>query len=239
MIDSSIFEEVGFTNAETKIYLALLKTGITTAGPLLIETGLQNSTIHKTLHNLVKKGFASFIIKSKTRYYQASNPENLLKFLKEKEIKFKSLLPELKGMQMPIEKQEAEIYEGFKGLKNMLYESIKEAKKGDEWLFFAFNPKSPEDFGNVYTFYKEFDEDRGKKGIITKGIFPSSLKHKAKGRKIETRFVDFPIPFGTTIFNDQVMFSPWENKQVSFLIHSKQLAESFRSFFYSIWNSKK
>ena len=98
-INKELFQEIGLTNAETKIYLALLKTGLTTAGPLLDETGLQNSTLHKTLHSLVNKGFASFNIKSKTKYYQASNPENILKFIKEKETKFRSMLPELKQLQ--------------------------------------------------------------------------------------------------------------------------------------------
>ena len=58
-MDEGIFREIGLTSAETKVYLGLLKTGQTTAGPLLYETGLQNSTLHKTLHTLVAKGFAS------------------------------------------------------------------------------------------------------------------------------------------------------------------------------------
>ena len=103
-MDTQIFTEIGLTGAETKVYIALLKTGLTTAGPLLDETGLQNSTLHKTLHKLVNKGFASFIVKGKTHYYQAANPEVILKFIHEKEEKFESIMPELKVLQKPIEK---------------------------------------------------------------------------------------------------------------------------------------
>lgn len=235
-MNEQIFQEIGLTNAETKIYLALLKTGLTTAGPLLMETRLQNSTLHKTLHSLVSKGFASFNIKGKTRHYQASDPEIILKFIKEKENKFESMLPELKQLQKPIEKQEAEIFDGFKGFKNMLYELIKYKKKGDEFLFFSFFTKNADDFDNVYNFYKEFEKERSKLGIITKGIAPSKIKEKFEGRKIENiQFVDYPIPLNISIFSDKVIFTPWEEKQISFMIHSKQLADSFRKYFYSIW----
>lgn len=238
-MDKTIFEEIGLTNAETKVYLGLLKTGKTTAGPLLRETGLQNSTLHKTLHKLVAKGFASFIVKGKIHYYSAADPETVLKFIQEKENKFELMLPELKALQKPVEKQEAEVYEGFKGFKNMLNEFIKDAEKGDEFLFFAFYTKNPKDYEFVYTYYKDFDLVREKKGIITKGIAPSSLKIMAKKRKAKILFVDFPIPLNMSVFRNKVIFTPWEDKKVSFLIHSRQLAESYRTYFYSIWNQKK
>jgi len=235
-MDEKIFAEIGLTNAETKIYLALLKTGMTTAGPLLTETGLQNSTLHKTLHKLVSKGFASFTIKGKTHYYRASDPDNLLKFIKEKEAKFEYMLPELKVMQKPVEKQEAEVFEGFKGFKNMCYEFIKNGKKGDEYLFFSFFTKNPNDFENVYTFYKEFEKERRKLGLVVKGIAPKNIKDKFKGRNIKNiKFVDFPVPLNISIFRDKVIMTPWEDKQISFLIHSKQIADSFRNYFYSIY----
>jgi sugar-specific transcriptional regulator TrmB len=239
-MDEKIFEEIGLTNAETKVYIALLKEGATTAGPLLDSTSLGNSTLHKTLNKLVSKGFASFTIKGKIRQYKAADPENIMKFIKEKETKFESLLPQLKGMQSPVEKQEADVYEGFAGLKSMLYEFIKNAKKGDEYLFFSFYTKNPDDFDNVYNFYKEFEKDRKKVGVVVKGIAPSSIKDKFKGRDIKNlKFVDFSVPLNISVFNDKVVFTPWEDRKVSFLIHSKQLADSFRVFFYSIWNRKK
>jgi HTH-type transcriptional regulator, sugar sensing transcriptional regulator len=236
-MDENIFQEIGLTNAEAKTYIALLKTGITTAGPLLDETGLQNSTLHKTLHKLVSKGFASFNIKSKTRYYQASEPENILRFIREKESRFESMLPELKMLQKPIEKQQAEVFEGFKGFKNMLYDFIKEAKRGDEYLFFSFYTENPDDFDNVYNFYVDFEKERKKQGIVVKGLAPTKIKEKFKGRNMKNvRFVDYPIPLNISVFQDKIIFTPWQDKQVSFLINSRQLAESFRQYFNSIYD---
>jgi len=241
-MDVQLFHEIGLTNAETKVYLALLKTGKTTAGPLLNETGLQNSTLHKTLHSLVAKGFASFIIKGKTKHYTAADPEHVLKFIKEKEAKFEAIMPQLKVLQKPIEKQEAEIYEGFKGFKTAMYEMIKDVKPKDEWLFFSFNTKDPESFKHVFNFYKEFDKDRVEKGLVIKGILNKNIEqfaHMEARKHAQMIVVDEHTISNVSICNDKIMFTPWEDKQISFLIHSRQLADSFRQYFYSIWKSAK
>jgi HTH-type transcriptional regulator, sugar sensing transcriptional regulator len=239
-MDESIFQDLGLTNAETKVYLALLEIGETTAGKILDKTSLQNSTVHKVLNKLVQKGYVSFIIKSKTRHYKAVDPESLLQFIDEKRNKLKAAIPILKSLQKPVEKQEAEIYEGFKGLKNMLQEFVKDAKKGDEYLFFSFYTKNPEDFEYIYRFYAEFDKEREKRGIVTKGIVPKKIQHSIKDRMHpKIKVVDFPIPTNISVFQNKVLFTPWEDKKISFLIHSRQLADSFRIYFYSIWDTCK
>lgn len=238
-MDKEIFEQIGFTAAETKVYLALLELGEVTAGPLLEETGLQNSTLHKILKRLVKNGFASFIVKGKVHYYTAVDPDYLLRSINEKRQKFEGIMPELKLLQKKVDKQSAEIYEGFAGFKNMLYELIKDAKKGDEYLFFAFYTKNPEDFEYIYTFFQDFDYERHKRGMIIKGILPLKLKDIVKNRKAQLLFVDFPTPLNCSVVGDKIVFTPWEDKKISYLIHSKQLADSYRQLFYSIWEPRK
>lgn len=239
-MDTTILEDIGLTNAEIKVYLALLELGMSTAGPIISKTGLQNSVVHMTLHKLVEKGFISFMKKGKIKHYKSTDPNNIIKFIDEKKERFKKILPELLIKQQHVEKQEAEVYEGFKGFKNMQYEFIKGAKKGDEYLFFAFHPDNPDDFKYVYNFYSEFDKERDQLGIIVKGLAPIGIKHLIRKRMIpKIIFVDYPIPLNISIFKDRVVFTPWEDKPVSFLVRSKNLADSFRKYFYTIWNQHK
>ena len=239
-MDTSILEDIGLTNAEIKVYLALLELGESKAGQVIKKTRLQNSVVHMTLHKLVDKSLISFIKKVDGKHYQATNPQNIIKFIEEKKKRFQTILPELLSKQKKQEKQEAEIYEGFKGLKNASYEAIKNAKKKDEWLFLAFYTENPDDFENVYNFYHEFEKERKKLGIVVRGIAPIKIKDKFKTRDQKTLlFVDFPIPTNINLFQDTVMLTPWEDKQITIVVHSKQLAESFRQYFYSIWNQYK
>jgi sugar-specific transcriptional regulator TrmB len=239
-MDLSVFEEIGLSNAETKIYLALLKLGSATAGPILEETSLHNSVTHSALHRLVEKGFVSFVKKGKVKHYQATDPHTVLDFFDEKKKRFEAVLPELIAKQVKLEKQDAEIFEGFRGFKSMLFDVIKDGKKGDEYLFFSFFTENPDDFGNVYNFYKEFEIERKRRGIIVKGIAPAAIKEKFKGR--DTRnilFTDLPVLTNIFVFKDRVGMTPWQDKKICFLIHSKQLATEFRNYFYSIWNRKE
>lgn len=47
-MDTQILEDIGLTNAEIKVYIALLELGTSTAGPIIEKTGLQNSVVHMT-----------------------------------------------------------------------------------------------------------------------------------------------------------------------------------------------
>lgn len=239
-MDTSILNDVGLTNAEIKIYIALLGLGTSTAGPILEKTGLQNSVVHLTLHKLVEKGFVSFVKKGSVKHYHPVDPNYLVKFIDEKKKRIEALVPLLVSQQQKVERNEAEVFEGLAGLKAMLHEFIKDAKKGDEYLFFSFYVKNPKEFENVFKFYNDFDKERERRGLVTKGIVPTALKPLLKGRKMRTLlFVDFPISTNISICKDKVIFTPWEEQKISFLIKSRQLADSFRVYFYSIWNKYK
>ncbi len=235
-MDTGILEELGLTNAEIKIYLALLEIGKTTAGPILKKTGLQNSVVHMTLDKLVKKGFASYIKKDRVKQYQATDPKNLLKLIDEKKERFQKIMPQLLVRQKK-EMQEAEIYEGVKGFKTMLYDFIKDSKKQEEYLFFSFYTRDEETLTKIHIIYKEFAKERLRRGLVVKGVIPFEIKEQFKDRPDykNLRFAKFPILTNISIFQDKILFTPWEDKPVSYLIHSKQLADSFRVYFYSVW----
>ena len=240
-MDYSILEDIGLTTAEIKVFLALLELGTATAGPIMEKAGTQNSVTHSTLASLVEKGLISYVKKGHVRNYQTADPDILLKFIDKKRNKLNQLLPELIARQKLVEKQEVEIYEGLRGHRVMLYDFIEDAKKGDEYLFLSFFAKNADDFDDIFELYNEFSKDRRRIGLKTKGIAPIQIKGKFKDRfkGEELLFVDFPILTNITIFKNKVFMTPWEDRKMSFLIHSRQLAEMYRQYFYSIWDKYK
>jgi len=240
-MDTSILEDIGLTQAEIKVYLALLELGESTAGPIIKKTGLQNSVIHGTLPRLLQKGLAVFIKKGHTRYYHITEPDAILKLIDERRDRFKNFLPELLRRQKPVERQEVEIYEGLRGHRVMLYDFIEDATRGDEYLFFSFYAENSNDFDDMFELYNEFSEERERLGIVTKGIIPAQVQDKFKGRinREDLLFVDVPVLTNITIFNDKVFMTPWEARRMSFLIYSRQLADMYRRHFYSIWGKYK
>lgn len=241
-MDLSVLDEIGMTPAEIKVYLALLDLGTSNAGPIVKRSGLQNSVVHLILPKLEEKGFVKFITKGGIREYSAASPEQILKFINDKKEKFEKLLPQLLFRQKSNVEQMAEIFQGFKGLKVALNELLKDSKKGDEFLFFVFEVNNVGDYEKVYEFYrKDFHEQRKEIGLVEKGISPLRLKNeisKASWAKKCVKFIDFPTLTNISILNNKVLFTPWEDGETSFLVNSKQMADSFRKHFYSIWDKK-
>src|SRR3989338_1497995 len=134
--------EIGLTDGEARVYTSLLSLGSTTVGPLVKKSGIAYSNIYEVLNRLMKKGLASFALKSGTKYFQPASPENLLDYLEKKETEIKNqkaflteMMPKLKGLQQSVPDQEAEIFLGLKGLK-AAYAKMISYYSGGEWFFF-------------------------------------------------------------------------------------------------------
>ncbi len=237
-MNTAALEDLGLTKAEIRCYVALLELGTAKAGAVLKKTGLQNSVVHLTLGKLVEKGLLSFFKKGKVRYYQAKDPRNILRFVDEKRRQLDLLIPSLVAKQRPQERQEAEVFEGISGLKTMLYQVIEDAMSGDEYLFFSFYTPDEKAYDEVFEFYHEFEQDRLRRGLVVRGIAPKSIQPRLRGRAAGSiLLVDFPTIQNLSIFRNKVIMTPWEDRQISFLITSSQLAENFRAYFYSIWHA--
>src|SRR3989344_8718342 len=94
-METEILEDIGMTQGEIKVYLALLELGETTAGFIKKKTKLQNSVVHLCLGNLIDKGMVSYVEKGRRKFYAATEPEHLLRFLDEKRRKLQEILPAL------------------------------------------------------------------------------------------------------------------------------------------------
>ena len=80
-----LLEKIGLTNAESKVYLALLELGSSTAGPIIDKAKITPSKVYELLDKLQRKGLASVVTKENTRHYEAASPERLIDYLEERE----------------------------------------------------------------------------------------------------------------------------------------------------------
>jgi len=238
-------EKIGLSKREASVYGALVETGLSTTGPLVKKTGIPASKIYETLEKLISKGLVSMVVKKKTKHFSATNPERLLDYLgqKRKEIEkqeheVQRLLPYLMEKRREGEEaQNAEVTFGFEGLVSLANKLIADAKEGDEYCFFSFYVDNPERFEKVFEFYRDFDYVRKGKGLAVKGIIPKKIR-KITGTRRFTKicYVDFPVPTNISICNNKVLFTPWEDEEVTYLIYSKHLARSLKDYFHSIFD---
>ncbi len=240
-MDVKALEDIGLTQGEIKVYLALLELGSSSAGSVLEKAGIQNSVFHFCVNSLIEKGLVSYVKKNKFRIYTAADPENFKTYLKDKERQISQLLPELKAKQASArEKQEVELFEGIKGVITSLNEFIEGVKKGDEFLFFSAEAESEERSKEIQEFYESYDMKRVDKGLIIKGIAPRGLKSSFEKRKyLKMRYTQMPLPGNIGICNDRLILVSWEGKPTSVIITSKYLAKKQQDFFNALWKLDK
>lgn len=237
-------KEIGLTDGESKAYLTLLELGTSTVGPLARKSGIAYSNIYQVLERLINKGLASFVMKNKTKHFQAVNPDNLFDYVerrekeiaKQKEI-LKDLIPKIKAVQKRPE-QEAEIYVGLKGLKAAYLKMLQDG--GTEWLFFYIH--SEEYAKESDTFFRSISNLFRKAKISVRGVCNAEYK-KSKFPKTATfmriKYADFPIPGIIDIYGDKILLVSWSSRPVAFLIKSNQISSSLRAYFNMAWESAK
>ena len=194
----------------------------------------QSNAFYELVNHYIKKG--------KIKHYKATDPKHFIDFIDQKKRNFEKILPELLIKQkFTNDRNDAEVYIGYKGIMNLLLELIKDADKGDETVFFSadIDPMNKEiqDFFTKYTLIKM------SKGTKTKGLAPIKLKHlfedSVKKGHIKMKYTNKQLPPCATIAKDKMALYTWGEKPIGYLIHSKQLAQKYRNYFYSIWNKSK
>ena len=237
-------ENIGLTKWESQTYLALLELGSTTTGPLVQKSQVPQSKIYGVLDSLMQKGLASYIIKGKTKYFQASDSKKIRLLFKEKEKQIESLLSELKSKQIQ-QKQSVELYEGMKAIRSLFLDILNNAKKGEDWYGFGTGIYADEEIKEFYNWLGPLKHNTKikdhllsslkNKNKIEKGVEKESLKEFRK----MTKYVEIAFPGDVAIFKNHVIILNWEETPTAIHIVSKILTEQYREFFLTLWKIAK
>lgn len=236
--------ELGLTEGEAKIYLALLETGSTLVGQVIKKTGLHRATTYQILQRLKEKGLVSSIVKGKKQYFEPVSPNHFMDILLEKEEKLNNILPALnEKLSASKEKQEVTVCYGVKGIKSALDRMLAELKPNDTYYDFGvsglFRETMPE--------YWELWQKRKKKHKIkSQVIFTEELKDKnpalLQNYFGQAKFhpKEYPSMTDTIIYKDTVLLLVWTAKPpIVIVIKNKENAESYKNQFKLMWRLAK
>jgi sugar-specific transcriptional regulator TrmB len=238
-METKVLEDLGMSQTEIKIFLKLLEGGELKSGKIIELTGLQSSSVFSSVNSMIKKGFVSYIRKNKTKYYRASNPETILRFLELKKEEYLRILPELKERQKSILEEGVEFFKSYKGIKALILELIKDAKKGDILRGFVVEDKENYNLSTqkIYSFIKPIIKE---KKITQKLIFPEANRiNPKKDTIVEKKYLSYPLPPNTTILNNKIAIISWDEEPSGILLTSKSLAEKYIAFFDHLWEIAK
>ncbi|MDP3742613.1 MAG: helix-turn-helix domain-containing protein [Candidatus Micrarchaeota archaeon] len=251
MMNTKILEEIGLTQGEIKVYLALIGLGEKTIGPIVDESGVSVSKVYSILQRLAKKGLVSHIMKQNVRYFRPADPKRLLDYLREKEEALKAhedelskIIPELSLRENSVITEEtAQIFDGLRGIQTARERTLNIMKKGDEMWIIGI-ARTPYD--RLTNYFREYHKRRIAKGIKCKYIFNEYAREPfgddAKAYPLsEVRF----MPEGMIthawmeIYADTVTIGINFKKSISVVIQNQEVADSFRNYAKLLWSIGK
>jgi sugar-specific transcriptional regulator TrmB len=246
-MQEKIFEELGLTKGESKVYLYLLKAGISTTGPIVKNSAVAYSKVYEILERLLKKGLVSYIIRKKTKYYKALPPSRLKDYINQqkkaleiKDKRLQELLPKLINLTQN-NKISAEIYIGAKGLLTAYENLLENAKKEDTLKYFY--SYTPETYKKINDFYYQLFPKIKKIGIAFNAICNKNYKKiflkEIPPKFLKVKFVNFPVPSNIDIFKNKIIITAWKETLVGILIESAEIADSLEKYFDEIWKQPK
>ncbi len=248
-MDIEPLRKLGLTDGEIKVYLALIRLGETTSGPIVDESGISVSKVYSILNRLANKGLASHIVKRKTKYFKAADPDRLLVYLKEKEDELFEQEQRLKGMvsllklenETAVTTETAQVFDGMKGIQTARERTLQIMKGGDEMWIIGI-ARTPYD-GMMSPYFKEYHARRYGKGIFCRYLYNESAK-KPFGETSES----YPLsevrymPEGIVthgwmeIYADTVTIGINKGHSFSIVIQNQELANSFKTYAQLLWS---
>ena len=237
-------ESLGLTRREIDVYLALLGLGSSSVGEIVKRSKVPSSKIYEVLNKLVDRGLVSFIIKGKTKYFQASEPETFLEIVEEKKVSIEKIIPDLKSRQNKSKEEGAVLFSGIDGMKTALRRVLKTLRENED--YFAYIPPS-ENLGKEVSkiFFNNFNIK-----IRTAKIKIKLLIHESHRETIkkdystldmrQVKFTDFSFPSRLGIFRGHVLIINSGQKNISsILIKSEEAPKFYSQFFLELWRKGK
>jgi len=219
----------GLTDSEIRIYLELLKIGISTANDIAKHTNTNRTFTYDRLKSLLNSGLISYVIKDNKKYFKAAEPSQLLSVLKEKEEQVQSILPELEKLQKThSDGPKVDVFSSMKGIRTVLNLILKEKK--DVVIH-----------GSILLFKKTMDSYYDIWNKIR-------IREKIKARILTNESVDVPFTeiellskeeksaTTTFTFGNKIIIVMWSDIPVAILIESDEIAKENNLFFNSLWN---
>ncbi|HVY01677.1 MAG TPA: helix-turn-helix domain-containing protein [Candidatus Nanoarchaeia archaeon] len=227
--------KIGLSQNEIKVYLTLNDQGSIKAGKIAKIAKMDRSSAYNALQMLLDKGFVSYVLVGKVKWFQAVGPKRILEYLKEQQDEVQSILPELeeRHKRKKIEGQ-VRLFKGYKGVKSVFLDIIRTGK--DNYVFGSegqFSERMPD-------FAHRFDLLKKEKKIKTKLILRKG-RSEIDNKNSEHNYLPglSESPAVTNIYGDKIAIIIWTDEPEAIIIENTAAAKAYKSYFDVMWNKTK
>ncbi len=243
-----VLQNIGLTQNEIKVYLALLNLGESKTGEILNKAGLNSGKIYEILDSLQKKGLVSFVVRSGIKYFSPANPKRVLDYLDEKrkniikqEESYKEILPNLlKQISLKAKEPKIEIFTGYKGMKTA-YKKELNFSKGTK--LYVFGICSSENYDKKFWdfFVQEHQPKRHLQQYEVKKLVDEKSRKNIKehDKKAKIKYLPYGSLSSTNVIGNLTTIGIFSDNPIIISIEDKEVAKSFQEQFDLLWKIAK
>ncbi|MBI5733712.1 MAG: TrmB family transcriptional regulator [Candidatus Kerfeldbacteria bacterium] len=248
MISQKQLIELGFTEKEAKVYLALLELGPSTASEVARKAGINRTTSYDILEGLTSEGLVNLPGETKIQKFVAENPEKVISFLQQRINQAEQrlnmaqgLLPQLLSVYNTKEKPKVKFYQGVDQVKEAFEDTL--TAEG-ELLAYAVGESMYQALPPRY--FADYFKRRTLKGITVRVIAPDDEGSRAVVKndtsELRTSILvpkdQFYFSVEMNIYSNKALFVSWQEK-FAVIVESEEIANMQRKVFELAWAGAK
>lgn len=229
--------EIGLTDNEVRIYLFLLKRGISSPSEVATELGFHRGYVYDALERLHEKEVVSALFRSGKKHYQAASPTSIAELLRLRLESFEAIVPVLMGLaSFHKESTTVELHKGKKVYRTLLKDTIASIRDEKELYVFGVDEerlmeKEPIYMQQYFTLIKE--RKLKEKVIIRMG--GARLKHPSVTyRELPEEYIGNTSQF---IYKDKVATLILGVPDYLIVVENSRVADTSRKQFELLWSA--
>lgn len=246
---NTLFKKLGFTDYETKVYLALVRLSSAKAGNISKHSGVPANKVYESLIRLAEKGFISYLDLS-PRIYKITGVEKLREEIEKREKNLSLMLRTISSLDKDLSKSSIytqDIATALRGKKNIISKLNEQTPNTTQYQY---------SFGGGLSFTAKSGRTVAK--AIKRGIDIRFLVHKDPARKSiydKWRKIGVKIRFHPKAEQKSIRFSTMddkiarmtvgkpqidnENDYLTFWLESPAFASLLKDQFLEMWEKAK
>lgn len=241
---SEQLQDIGLTQNQALVYLALTRAGEAKAGELIKKTGMHRNIVYTALEELREK---KLIAASRIRgvaSYKALSPSQLLLAVEEKERAARHAIEQLRALSHKSAEQEIIVYEGIEEFRKHVLRSYSLTKPGGVLRYLGTSPHwhtvvgpSVEAEGMRLQIEKKI-KARG----ISKSRFSAIMKYRDKTKSLTSIRTNPLISSDTNnveILEDRICIQSFVPPYFVVEIVNKELAKNYQNYFDFLWSKSR
>lgn len=233
-------QKLGLSAHQSAVYIALLSLGQVGSSKIIQMTGLHGQYVYQSLYDLEEKGLVGHIIFNGRKKFQAKHPSILSQIVEAQKDIANNVVQQLNNLLLLPPPQQFDIYQGEESYVRYEFQSLMTAEKGS--LLCIIGGDGDHFVRIMGARLAEYERIRKRKEIQIHYLGSISQKEELTKMHKERAFFDYRLLPGlftglvnTNIWAEHIGLNLFGNPIVCFTISNRQVADSYRGFFNTLW----